>query len=134
MCTIRTKKLRHWHMQFETPACMISFLYQNLQDTPSEIQDLYKSISMPDSQPLSTSRHFYWSWSRFGLTNKVSQQKMILCGHSTIFYIQKGTSYFLYYSYVKIPQMSCCCLAAVSLRSCVNCPVLMPWGFLCPIF
>jgi hypothetical protein len=39
-------------MQFETPTRMISFLYQNHQDTPSEIRDLYESISMPDSQPL----------------------------------------------------------------------------------
>jgi hypothetical protein len=53
ICTCSTKKLRHWHMQFETPACTILFLYQNHQDTPSKIQDLYESISMPDSQPLS---------------------------------------------------------------------------------
>jgi hypothetical protein len=41
-------------MQFETRACTILFLYQNHQDTPSEIQDLYKSISIPDSQPQKT--------------------------------------------------------------------------------
>ncbi len=39
-------------MRFEPPAHTISFLYQNHQDTPSEIWDLYKSISMPYSQPL----------------------------------------------------------------------------------
>ncbi len=33
-------------MQFETPACTILFLYQNHQDTPSKIWDLYKSILM----------------------------------------------------------------------------------------
>ncbi len=38
-------------MQFETPACTILFLYQNHQDTPSKIRDLYEFISMPDSQP-----------------------------------------------------------------------------------
>jgi hypothetical protein len=41
-------------MQFETPTRTTLFLYQNHQDTPSKIQDLYESISMPDSQP-----HFY---------------------------------------------------------------------------
>ncbi len=44
-------------MQYETLACTILFLYQNHQDTPSEIRDLYEFISMPDSQPLSEN-HF----------------------------------------------------------------------------
>ncbi len=39
-------------MQFEMPARTILCSHQNHQDTPSEIRDLYKSISMPDSQPL----------------------------------------------------------------------------------
>jgi hypothetical protein len=51
-CTFSTKNLRHWCMQFETPACTILFLYQNHLDTPSETRDLYESISMPDSQLL----------------------------------------------------------------------------------
>ncbi len=54
MCTFSTKKLRRWCTQFETSAHTISFVYQNHQDTPSKILDLYKSISMPDSQPLHT--------------------------------------------------------------------------------
>jgi hypothetical protein len=48
MCTFSTKTLRHSHVQFETPARTILFLYQNHQDIPPEIQDLYESISMPD--------------------------------------------------------------------------------------
>jgi hypothetical protein len=40
MCTFSTKKLRHWHMRFKPPACTILFLYQNHQDTPSEIQNI----------------------------------------------------------------------------------------------
>jgi hypothetical protein len=35
-------------MQLETPARTISFLYQNHQDTPSEIRDLHESISIPE--------------------------------------------------------------------------------------
>ncbi len=34
MCTFSTKKLRHWHMRFETLACTILFLYQDtIQDS-----------------------------------------------------------------------------------------------------
>ncbi len=36
-------------MQIETPAHTISFLYQNYQDTPSKIWDLYESIALPDT-------------------------------------------------------------------------------------
>ncbi len=70
----------------------------------------------------SASHRFYWSWCHFWLTNKVWQQKVVLRGHNIIFYIWKGASCFLYYSYVKILQPSCCRLTTILLRSCVNCP------------
>jgi hypothetical protein len=44
-------KLRHIHMQFETSAHKISSLYMIPSGQPSKNWDLYKSISMPYSQP-----------------------------------------------------------------------------------
>jgi hypothetical protein len=49
----------------------------------------------------------------FGSLTKFGSKKWSYMDISTLGYIQKGGSYFWYYSYVKIPQLSCCCLAAV---------------------
>jgi hypothetical protein len=52
------------------------------------------------------------------LTNKVWQQKGVLRGHNTIFYIQKDATFFNTTPTSKFYNR----LAAVSLRSCVICP------------
>ena len=46
-----------------------------------------------------------------GSLTKFDSKKGSYVDISTLGYIQKGATYFLFYSYLKIPQLSRCCLA-----------------------